>query len=237
MSTRRAGVTAGRVLRAAAGVLIIALMATGASPAPAAAEHGGAELGSFLECARPVTPPRCVSVGDNARHYVFIDPSVPEALAASVRRAMREAYGPTALDMIEESALTDRTDVIVSAADWGQNGAAGWVHCPADAPQGTNARGDRWCRHQEMHFNLNSRYAAFFADDDSRTHLACHELGHSVGLRHWGNPPRSDGPPAATCMNADTPNGPVGLHQFDRDHIDAYYAVPARLLKRCASEV
>jgi hypothetical protein len=208
-------------------------------PAPqmAIAEHGGAELGSFLDCARPVTPPRCVSVGDNDRHYIYIDPSVPADLAESVRRAMREAYGPTALRMIEEEALSDRTDVIVLAADWGQNGAAGWVICTADAPQGVNARGDRWCRHQELHFNLNARYGAFFADDDSRTHLACHEIGHSVGLRHWGNPPNSDGPVAATCMNADTPNGPVSLHQFDRDHIDAYYARPLRLAPRCHSEL
>jgi hypothetical protein len=80
--------------------------------------------------------------------------------------------------------------------------------------------------------------AAFFADDDSRTHLACHEIGHSIGLRHWGNPPISDGPTAATCMNADTPNGPVGLHGFDRNHINVYYARPAdRLAKRCMSEV
>lgn len=228
--------TVGRALRVLAGMLLTAMLATGATPAPASAEHGGAELGSLLDCARPVTPPHCVSVGDNDRHYIFIDGSVPVALADSLRRAMREAYGPTALEMIEEEAVTDRTDVIVSAADWGQNGAAGWVHCPADAPQGTNSRGDRWCRHQEMHFNLNPRYAAYFADDDSRTYLACHEIGHSVGLWHWGNPPRSAGPAAATCMNADAPNGPVGLHQFDRDHIDAYYARPAGLLKRCASE-
>lgn len=233
--------TSGTVRRGARYVPVAAVLVALAlllpAPQTAIAEHGGAELGSFLDCARPVTPPRCVSVGDNDRHYVYIDPSVPADLAASVRRAMREAYGPTALRMIEEEALSDRTDVIVLAADWGQNGAAGWVNCPADAPQGVNARGDRWCRHQELHFNLNARYGAFFADDDSRIHLACHEIGHTVGLRHWGNPPNSDGPVAATCMNADTPNGPVSLHQFDRDHIDAYYARPLRLAPRCHSEL
>jgi hypothetical protein len=224
-----------RLLRIVPALALAAGLVGGAANV-AVADHGGAPIGSLLDCTRPVTPPRCVSVGDDSRHYVFIHPSVPPALADSVRRAMREAYGSTALRMIEQRRVTRRTDVIVYAADHGANGAAGWVNCPPDAPQGENARGDRWCRHQELHFNLNVNYAAFFADDDSRTHLACHEFGHSVGLRHWGNPPRSDGPAAATCKNADTPNGPVGLHRFDRDHIDAYYATPARLLKRCASE-
>jgi len=218
--------------------LALAAGLSGGAAAPVAADHGGEPLGSLLDCNRPVTPPRCVSVGDDFRHYVFIDPSVPPALADSVRRAMRDAYGPTALRMIEQRRVNRFTDVIVFARDHGANGAAGWVNCPQDAPQGLNEDGDRWCRHQELHFNLNARYAAFFADNDSRTHLACHEIGHSIGLRHWGNPPISDGPTAATCMNADTPNGPVGLHGFDRDHINVYYARPAdRLAKRCMSEV
>jgi hypothetical protein len=78
---------------------------------------------------------------------------------------------------------------------------------------------------QEMHFNLDPRFGAFLGDDGSRDHVACHELGHTIGLRHWGNPPRSDGPAAATCMNADTPNGPTGLHPNDVDHINAYHYV------------
>jgi hypothetical protein len=77
-----------------------------------------------------------------------------------------------------------------------------------------------------MHFNLNSRYAAYFADRASRDYMACHEMGHTLGLRHWGNPPRSDGPMAATCMNPDNPDGPTMLHSVDRQHINRYYTIP-----------
>ncbi len=195
--------------------------------APGVAQAGEGEgpppIGSAFGCNRPVSPPRCVSLGDNTRHFVHIDPSVPIELADAVRRVLAGAYEPSVLVLLEDSALTYRTDVIVLAADHGPNGAAGWTYCPPEAPQGLNAHGDRWCRHQELHFNLNAQYAAFFADDASRQYTACHELGHTLGLRHWGNPPESNGPVAATCLNADTPNGPVTLHENDRQRIDAYY--------------
>lgn len=224
-------------LRAGRLALLVTVLLAAGAPAVVTADHGGAKLGSLVDCQAPRIPPRCVSVGDDARHHVYIHPSVPGPLAESIRRAMREAYRGLELRLVEVDRLTGRTDVIVRAADYGLNGAAGWVVCPADAPRGRNAEGDRWCRGQEMYFNLNPRYAAYLADDDSRTHLACHELGHTIGLRHWGNPPASDGPAAATCMNWNTPDGPTRLHRFDRDHINAYYAPQAAPPSRfCASE-
>lgn len=196
-------------------------------PAMVFAEHGGREIGSLLACDRPVSPPRCTNVGDNLRHHVAFDVSLTDELASALRDSMAEDYGPTRLIVIEDQAVTAWTDVIAYSGDFGDNGAAAWVYCPADAPQGINPSGDRWCRHQELFFNLNPRFGAYFDDDASRDHVTCHELGHTVGLRHWGNPPHSAGPAAETCMNTNTPDGPTGLHQVDVDHIDAYpYRVP-----------
>jgi hypothetical protein len=209
-----------RLALAAAALLVLAQ-----SPFPAVANHGGRSIGSLFTCDRPVYPPRCTSVADNLIHIVAFDASLTDGLASSLRDTMAEDYDPTDLRMIETREVTSATDVTVFSEDYGDIGAAGWVYCPSDAPQGTNSEGDRWCRQQELRLNLNPRYSVFFADDASRDHVTCHELGHTIGLRHWGNPPESRGPAAATCMNANTPNGPTQLHQFDIDHINAYFYV------------
>jgi hypothetical protein len=188
-----------------------------------AAEDLGPPIGSLFACERPgVTPPRCTSVGDSPRHYVAFDDSLVEPLRVAVHNAMVDDYGPTDLVMIEQEEPNGLTDVIAYSSDYGENGAAGWVYCPRDAPQGVNPAGDRWCRAQELHFNLNPRYTVYLGDAASRAYVACHELGHTVGLRHWGNPPESAGPAAATCMNADTPDGPTELHADDVARINAY---------------
>lgn len=198
-------------------------------PATALADHTGRPIGAASNCDRPVNPPRCTSVGDDRMHRIAFDESLSPELTDAMRFAMSEVYDPTRLTMVEHAAVTKRTDVVAFSGDFGDNGAAAWVYCPRDAPQGMNVVGDRWCRHQELYFNLNPRYSIFFDDDASRRHVACHELGHTLGLRHWGNPPESRGPAAATCLNANTPNGPTFLHDSDIDHINDYpYTRPRR---------
>ncbi len=210
-------------LRRPLAVLLAVVVAAGQGSGVALADHGGREIGSFLACDRPVIPPRCTSVGDDQLHLVAFDDSLRDDLATALRDSMDEDYdAPTKLHLIAQPRVTALTDVIAFSGDYGDNGAAGWVYCPSDAPQGINRNSDRWCRHQELHLNFNARYGLFFDDDASRGHITCHELGHTLGLHHWGNPPNSDGPVGATCMNANTPNGPTSLHQTDIDHLNRY---------------
>jgi hypothetical protein len=212
--------------RVASSLLLSVLLLSLGSASASAEHHGNLGIGSFIDCYRPLVPPRCTSVGNDSIHHVYIDPALPNSISWAVRRTMRRDYGPTHLIMREQSRITPKTDVIVRAANYGQNGAAGWVWCPPSSPQGVNEHGDRWCRRQRLYFNLNPTYSAFFADRGSRDYMACHELGHTIGLHHWGNPPISDGPARPTCMQADVPNGPTDLHRWDIEDINMYYPRP-----------
>ena len=212
-----------RPRRAAVLVALVGAFVLGqAAPAsPVSADHGGREIGSLLACDRPVTPPRCTSVGNNLRHLrrvrlVAARPTLPSRCATRWPRTTTSRPLP---DDRAAQPVTPLTDVVAFSGDYGDNGAAGWVYCPADAPRGINRSGDRWCKQQELHLNLNPRYTIFFDDDPSRDHVACHELGHTVGLLHWGNPPESDGPGRRDVHELEHPERPdVAPPERHRSH-------------------
>lgn len=68
------------------------------------------------------------------------------------------------------------------------------------------------CRH--AHIQLNSYYENIV----SKVAVACHELGHGVGLHHRGT---NDG---STCMNAQISRSTSGaLGDHERQHINRHY--------------
>ena len=155
-----------------------------------------------MACDRPVDPPRCTSVGDGLLHLVAFDESLRDDLAAAVRASMAEDYdAPTRLRLIEQPRVTPLTDVIAFSGDYGDNGAAGWVYCPSDAPQGINRFDHRWCRHQELHLNHNPRLGLFFDDEASRATSPVTSWGTPSGCATGATRPRPtdpSAPPACT---------------------------------------
>ena len=194
------------------------------SAGPALANHTGHPFGSTEPCTDQnggsPPPANCISVGNSFLHYVYVSPLVTGNLKQSLLDTIWEDYDVTDLTMATQTTIDSFTDVEAYAADYGDNGVAGWVVCPPAAPQGIGAGNYRWCKNQRLRFNLDAAYAAFFADDPSRDSIACHELGHTLGLNHWGSQP---GFITATCMRPNLPDGPVNLHWKDVEHLDGYY--------------
>ena len=118
------------------------------------------------------------------------------AITAQVRWAMAN-YNSVAppVQMVEFYPFPPNySDVLVSATT-SPNYALAWTQCNSGATYGgSDASHTRWCTPQKLVYNL-SYEASHFPTDNAKRYIACHELGHTVGLRH---PLSSE--PQVTCM-------------------------------------
>lgn len=90
--------------------------------------------------------------------------------------------------------------------EYGNNGLLGWATCGGTSA-GTNP--NRTCTRPFVRLNLTYNPV-------SRQRLACHELGHTVGLRHSTQ--------TASCMITNIANGTTSaLTAHDSAHINARY--------------
>lgn len=157
----------------------------------------------------PTIPTNCLSVGHNYIHKIYAVNLLVGMYNATVS-SVNDDYNPTDLQA-SMSSDPNNTDVFVYD-DYYSYALAGWAVCPAGASQG-GSHPDHWCIGQGVYYNLNA--TDYVADAGSRAYLACHELGHTVGLRHSGE--------SASCMTVNTPNGSSLLTAHDVAHINNYW--------------
>ncbi len=74
-------------------------------------------------------------------------------------------------------------DVRVADSNFQDNGVYAWVNCPSGATE-TGSNPNRTCYGQRLNYNLYSGYESAWDSTYGGRVLACHELGHTVGLRH-----------------------------------------------------
>lgn len=169
------------------------------------------------------TPRNCPSLANNTSHslrFVSID-DIPN-IGIATQWALDSVYDPTDLQAYRNDADTE-PDVYVHDG-YLNSGFVAYVDCPAPSAGSTSYGSDpyRVCRGQRLYYD--SYY--YFYDDEydsqtSRRKVACHEIGHTVGLRHWNDYHSG----AHSCMfNGATAATVEGLASHDVvDHINAYY--------------
>lgn len=91
-------------------------------------------------------------------------------------------------------------------SNYGNNGVYGWNACYPGGTSGSHP--NQTCSNDWVRLNT---YA--YAQRPSNDALACHELGHAVGLRHTT---------ATSCLNTTLPGSTV-LTDHYRTHINGHY--------------
>lgn len=145
-------------------------------------------------------------------------PGDPGALDArreeAVRFAISNVYNPV-------RDLTMRTtggasDVVACQDFYGANAFAGWTDCPLTSQTG-GPTGRVWCRFSQVRFN--NYYVRNDGEALARS-LACHELGHTIGLRHAD---QQDPDTAASCMSPARSSSKIGITTHDTSHLNNHY--------------
>lgn len=134
----------------------------------------------------------CVSMANTAIHVTRnVNLSdTPDAvngipgMAVAIDWAISQ-YNATDMTVYRDESNTE-PDVWMHDYKYGDIGWVGITKCPTNNSGTGGTHPNRWCRGQQNIFNSYYYWYATGAFDDAfqRRRIACHEMGHTVGLRH-----------------------------------------------------
>jgi predicted Zn-dependent protease len=164
-------------------ILVAVLFAVALGAQPALASNFGSNTAAYNTPAHPcdaTASSQCIA--NNGTHWWYPSALLANQLAAT-RYASDSVYDPVAdVDTVEMTSSSN-VDVIVYDSNYGSSYWA-WTACSTTATYG-GSDPDRWCRPQLLRYDTSHTTA--YDTTTERRYLACHEMGHTLGLRHSGN--------------------------------------------------
>jgi hypothetical protein len=160
------------------------------------------------------------NMADNKDHYVW-NQSLTQATLDAANYVRVYTYNPTAIDTYTEDILTSQTDAVLNDADYEGSWCGGTWR--SSSTQSTGLVGYTRCmslsgsKCQQFEVRFDNDYMGPRSTAEERW-LACHELGHTVGLTHT-----SQALPACMSPNPNLAN-PSVLTEHDTSHLLTAYS-------------
>ena len=201
---------------------LIAMAVLAPAPVSAHAGHFGSDYPD--PCDANLTS-QCIA--DDGSHYIYDYGLSGDQISAGMTWT-KALYTPSNshVSIIPDTCgvATAFCDVLLNDGNYGLNGAWAWTACDIGATHGGNPATHRaWCYPQWLKFNLS--YKTNYSTLTKTRAIACHEMGHSLGLRHnsltdtcMHNPPTS--PQIPTTQTHPSGFVPPG---HDTDLLRGYY--------------
>lgn len=198
-----------KLLKAVVGsVVLCSALAFSARPASASNAGSTACTGA---------PRTCVSLSwfSNGTYRMYITASMGTNMTTELTWQMANIYtsGPTHLEM-SRSFNAGLYEVWATTTNAPSTGLVGWVECQVGSVT-LGAHPNQRCGFQNLYIN-SALIDTSTGDPNYLAAIACHEMGHTVGLRHTTN--------TSSCLR----NPPVAfswlLTSHDRSHLVGYYS-------------
>jgi len=164
----------------------------GLSAGVSSATNFGSNTASYNTAAHPCDATRssqCVANGSTHRVSMASLPDT-SSMRAAVLRAINTYNGHPDLWVLEWDTTTG-ADVNNTSGNFGNTSWWAYGACAANANYG-GTDPDRWCAPQVITYNMTHPSNWDTANGlDGREAIACHEIGHTLGLRHRAPTPTS----------------------------------------------
>lgn len=167
-----------RDIRWAVGAFLCGLTLSLATPV------AGNNFGSTASPGEGDSPSSSVNLDPNSHHtirFFYIETLQRNATEWGLGRIDQSLMSTQVLADTTCSACTSQ-DVLITDGNYGDNGVVAWNSCPGTATV-TGVHPERTCYGQIVRYN-NGAYPEYYNSTLKRYRLGCHELGHTVGLRH-----------------------------------------------------
>jgi hypothetical protein len=165
--------------------VLAALLLAASVAASTLAHHDGTQYWGSSYANICDTTPQSQCIANNTTHSYWYFSGLSQARRDAMSLKFVHWGNNTDINVIP-----DTVDVYTQQGNLPEVNAYAWGYCgPSASYGGSDASHNRYCQPQIINWNTWSAAANKVNTTNKYRHLACHEVGHTIGLRHRSTTP------------------------------------------------